>query len=78
MPFSIPNAEMRTAKRTARKEPSIFSVFLFSSRAYSRVMCRCALKMNSSQKRTLERRKALYTSFLFKYGAKEAENEDDC
>ena len=38
-------------------------------------------KMNQkliTPKRTLERREALYTSFLFKYGAKEAENEDDC
>ena len=38
MPFSIPNAEMRTAKRTARKEPSISPPFMFYSSAYSRVM----------------------------------------
>lgn len=37
MPFSIPNAEMRTAKRTARKEPSIFSVF---SVLFARVFAR--------------------------------------
>ena len=52
MPFSIPNAEMRTAKRTARKEPSIFSVFMFYSRAYSRVMCMCALKNEGKASKT--------------------------
>ena len=64
MPFSIPNAEMSTAKRTARKEPSIFSVFLFSSRAYSRVMCRCALKNEAKASKKRRRNSPFYLYFI--------------
>ena len=67
MPFSIPNAEMRTAKRTARKEPSIFSVFLFYSSAYSRVMCSCALKNEAkASKKRLHKFSILSTLYLLR------------